>query len=219
MSRRTAALAAGAALVAAASVGTLAACGTTHHAVVVTSQAAPVGYGMAAYGQNGQCYYIDDPQEARNLIAAGLCQPGWQPYPMPLSWHEEYLNYYNSAAYLNYVPAVYQGGWANQWGPSSSWYQKNKTTIVVVQKNAVYKDPTGKQVPASAIPSSKLNFNTSTKPSLSGGQRTAPQLGGGNARSTAPAPSAPKSVGNLGGGNARSNPPAPKYTPPKVTAR
>lgn len=172
MSRRTTALTVGAALVATASLATLAACGTTHHAVVVTSQpaqAVAAGYGMTAYGQNGQCYYIDDRQEALNLIAAGLCQPGWQPYPMPLSWHEEYLDYYNSPTYLTYVPVSYRSGWLNQWGPRSTWYQQNKTTIVVVQKNAVYKDSSGKPVAATAIPSSKMSFGAGVKPSMSFG--------------------------------------------------
>lgn len=180
MSRRTTALTVGAALVATASLATLAACGTTHHAVVVTSQpAAPAAYSMNAYGQNGQCYYIDSTQEATALIAAGLCQPGWVPTLMPLSWHEEYLDYYNSPAYMTYVPASYRSVWLNQWGPRSTWYQQNKTTIIVVQKNATYKDPSGKPVAASAIPSSRMSFGAGVKPSMSFG-------------SVAPSSSAPK---------------------------
>lgn len=185
MSRRSTALSVSAALFTTATLATLAACGTTHRHVVVTSQ--PAAYSMNAYGQNGQCYYIDDPAEATALIAAGLCQPSWRPYPMPLSWHEEYLDYYNSPAYYNtYVPVSYRSGWANQWGPNSSWYRQNKTTIIVVQKNAVYKDPSGKPIAATAIPSSKMSFGAgvTAKPSFGSvappsADASKPSFGGG----------------------------------------
>lgn len=189
MSRRTTSLTVAAALATTATVAAMAACSPSHHAVVVTSQPAAAGYGMAAYGQNGQCYYIDSPQEATALIAAGLCPAAWVPTLMPLAWHEEYLDYYNSPVYQAYVPASYRPGWSAQWGPSSPWYQSNKTTIVVIQKKAVYKDTSGNTVAATAIPSSKMSFGSGVKPVQSFGS-VAPK----------PAPSADKSKASLGGG-------------------
>lgn len=64
----------------------------------------PVSYAPMAYGQNNQCYYLDDPAEAIALQHAGLCGPTgnyWVPTPMPLLWHQMYYPYYSSPAYYN----------------------------------------------------------------------------------------------------------------------
>lgn len=199
MSRRTTVLAVGAALVAAASVSTLAACGGTTHHVAVVQQPAPVAavaYTPNAYGENGFCYYIDDPQEAYSLISSGRCQPGWHPMAMPLAWHETYFDYYASPAYYNtYVPVSYRSGWGNQWGRQSTFYKQNVTVIINNEKKAVYKDNTGKAVAATAIPSAKLSFGSGVKPSISLGSVAPPK-----ADNTPPA-SAPGSTKiSLGGG-------------------
>lgn len=214
MSRRTTALAVGAALVATASTATLAACGNTHHHVVVTSQPAAVSYAPAAYGQNGQCYYLDDPQEALSLIAAGLCQPGWRPTLMPLYWHQEYYSYYASDAYMDaYVPRSYWGSYHTQ---QNNFYTVNKTTIINVQKNAVYKGSNGATVAASALPSSKLSFGAGVKPSMSFGSVAPPK----------PDNSAPSAKISFGGGASAKpsfgssyKPPASAPKPPPVVPR
>lgn len=194
---RTAALVSTTLQIAAYTTVLAAGCGTTHHAVVTTSYA-PAAYGVQA--SNGfDCYYIDDPAEATSMIAAGLCPAGSIPTLMPLAWHEMYYDYYASPAYYNtYVPVRYRTVWVSQ---STSFYNTNKTTIVVVQKNATYKGSNGTTV--KGIPSGGVTFG--------GGNRVAPTMGGGNARTNVtggttggvrPAPS-------MGGGNARNPAPVP----------
>lgn len=177
MSRHTASLAVAAALVSAVSVGTLSACATHHHVVAVTGQpAAPMAYSPPALGANGMCYYLDDPQEAYNLIAAGLCQPGWRPTLMPPAFHAMYADYLASPAYYNnYVPLKYRGRWETQWGSHSDYYVQNRTYIITQEKQAVYKGSNGATVTASAIPSSKLSFGPGVKPSLSLGSVAPPK--------------------------------------------
>ncbi len=171
-----------------------------------------VSYAPAAYGVPGHCYYIDDPAEATALIAAGLCPASWTPTLMPLAWHEEYYNYYASGAYYNtYVPVRYRTVWVSQ---STSFYNTNKTTILVVQKQATYKGSNGKTVTGGSV----SNFAPAKAPSsapLPAGARSSAPLPVGGARSTAPAPSAPKP---LSGGGAR-QPSRNNSAPAKVSAR
>lgn len=203
MTTRHRVLAAGAALCLTGVLAT-SACSTPHHTVVAVPVApAAASYSLAAYGENGHCYYIDDPAEVVSLQQAGLCPSTWTAMIMPLLWHETYYDYYASPAYYNtYVPVRYRTVWVSQ---STSFYNTNKTTILVVHTKGTYKDSTGKTVPAAQIPSAKMTF---AAPTLPGGNRTAPTLPAGNARVT----SAPKPVASnipLPGGNARSSVPAP----------
>lgn len=164
-----------------------------------------VSYAPAAYGVPGHCYYLDDPQEAVNLIQAGLCPSSWVPTLMPLAWHEEYFSYYNSGAYYNtYVPVRYRTGWVSQ---QNTFYTQYKTTIIVVQKQATYKGSNGKTVTGTVNNFAPAKAPTSAP--LPVGARSSAPLPVGGARSTAPAPSAPKP---LSGGGARQQ-------PPKVSAR
>lgn len=209
MSRRTTTLAVGAALVAAASVSTLAACGDTHHHVAQQPVVA-VAYTPQYLGENGMCYYLDDPAEALALIAAGLCQPGWRPTVMPLAFHATYADYLASPAYYNtYPPVQYRAGWTNQWGPKSTFYTQNTTIIINNEKKAVYKDNTGKTVAATAIPSAKPSFGSGVKPSLSLGSVAPPKA------DNVPSAKAPSTKVSLGGGvTAKAPPPSAPKPPP-----
>src|SRR4051794_26586120 len=65
----------------------------------------PVAYRPIAFGENGHCYYAQDPGEALALQRTGLCPPDWTPTVMPAYWHHRYWNYYSSPAYYRvYVP-------------------------------------------------------------------------------------------------------------------
>lgn len=201
-------------LATATAVGLLAAtatgCGTHHHTVVVQTPAAPVAYAPTSMGANGHCYYLDDPQEAYNLIAAGLCQPGWTPMMMPVDFHYAYADYLASPAYYNtYVPVRYRSGWNNQWGTKSTFYTTNITIIHTKEKTATYKGSDGK--PYTGNVTNFTTPKTSTSAPLPAGARSSAPLPVGGARSTAPAP-APSTAKPLSGGGAR-------QSPPKVSAR
>ncbi len=58
-------------------------------------------YRPAAFGENGQCYYVLDPNEVDALIADGLCQPAWRVTPAPAYWVARYAPYYDSPAYYD----------------------------------------------------------------------------------------------------------------------
>jgi len=194
---------------------TATACATHHHVVAVQQPAAASVVGPAAYGQNGQCYYLDDPQEALNLIAAGLCQPGWRPTVMPLDWHYTYADYYASPAYLTYVPLSYRSGWANQWGTKSTFYTTNITIIHNKEKTATYKGSDGKPITGNVTNFATPKAPSSTSAPLPVGARSSAPLPVGGARSTAQntAPAPAPSTKPLPGGGAR------VVTPPKVSAR
>jgi len=51
-----------------------------------------------AYGENGHCYYVNDPSEVISLQQAGLCPRSWTPVIMPVYWHSMYYRYYDSPA-------------------------------------------------------------------------------------------------------------------------
>lgn len=149
----------------------------------------PISYAPAAYGANGQCYYVDDATEAVSLMAAGLCPPTWVPTPMPLAWHEMYYNYYASPAYVVYVPANRRSYYTT----SQVTFQKTYSVqINTASRNATWKGSNGKTVPGSAVNPGKMSFgggNARPAPTLGGAPRTtapAPGFGGGNARTSAP---------------------------------
>ena len=99
-------------------------------------------YQPAAYGQNGQCYYVQSPYEAQQLINQGLCPQGWSPYPMPLYWHEEYDPYYGSQAYANrYVQPAKKAAYL---AAATAFYKSHKTQIDAAVKKAAYKLKNGK---------------------------------------------------------------------------
>jgi hypothetical protein len=114
-------------------------------------------YAPAAYGQNGQCYYLDDPYEAQQLLAAGLCPAGWVPAPMPLSWEEMYFSYYDSPAYYSrYVLVSHRTVYISH---ETAFHTTYASQISAASKSATYKGSNGKTVTGTT---SKMKFSTGT---------------------------------------------------------
>ena len=143
-------------------------CGSSGTGAAVTY--APAAYGVpAAAGHPGYCYWIDYPDEAAALIAAGLCQHGWVPMQAPLSWQQEYYAYYDSPAYYSvYVPTRYRTVYVSR---QTTFYTKYKTTIVVAERSATYKGSNGSTLKGST---SSLKFTS--------GSGSTTRNGGGSAR-------------------------------------
>lgn len=177
---------AAAAVLAAITAGSAAACGTS----------SPVTYQPAAYGANGQCYYDEYPAEAAALLASDACQPGWVPAPMPLAWQLMYYPYYSSPAYYGrYVPAGYRTVYVSH---ETTFRAQHAAAITTASKNAAYKSSSGKTVTGKTVAASKARFG-------SGSVSTA-KIGGGSARSGTgtSVKSGSGSSGRIGGGSARS---------------
>jgi hypothetical protein len=112
-------------------------------------------YAPAAYGQNGQCYYLDDPYEAQQLLAAGLCPAGWVPAPMPLSWEEMYFSYYDSPAYYSrYVLVSHRTVYLSH---EAAFHTTYASQISAASKSATYKGSNGKTVTGTTA---KMKFST-----------------------------------------------------------
>jgi hypothetical protein len=174
--KRTAAAAAVTAITAAA----LAGCSST---------AEPLTYAPAAYGVAGHCYYVDDPAEALALRAAGLCPASWAPALMPVSWHEEYWDYYDSPAYYDtYVPARVRTVYVHR---EASFGKTYKAAITVQSKKATYKSSAGTVVKGTKL-TGKTRFGSGTSFGTS-------KYGGGSLRSSGSSKS-----GSTGSGSSRS---------------
>ena len=196
--RLSASLGAAAIAVAATAALTLTGCVHQHHAAPVD-----VSYSMVAYGENGHCYYIDDPTEATALLAAGLCQPGWVAYKAPLTWEEEYWAYYSSPAYVTvYVPVRSRTVYTTH---ITTFHTTYSTQITAASKNATYKNSTG----ATVKPTGTLKFSSGGGTVNNGGN-----MRGGASAKPSSAPSKAPSATNLG--NMRGS--APQASPAKKTS-
>lgn len=169
----------------------------------------PIAYRPIAYGENNQCYYVNNPAEVITLQAQGLCQPGWAPTLMPLYWHQRYYPYYSSPAYYNvYVPVASRSVYITS---ERTWGSSNKTAIATASREATYKGSNGKTVPASKIGAAKYG----------GGARFGPEgtkFGGGSARTGTPSqtPSAKTpSSPSVKAPSAPSKPASPSPSPSK----
>ena len=101
-------------------------------------------YEPAAYGQNGQCYYVQNPQEATVLLQDHKCLSGWTPTLMPESWLLMYYAFYSSSFYRNtYVPSSYRSTYSSK---LNSFYSANKTTITQQASKGTYRDSSGQKV-------------------------------------------------------------------------
>jgi hypothetical protein len=122
----------------------------------------PVAYAPVAYGQNSQCYYLDDPQEAIALQHAGLCGPQgnyWVPTLMPLLWHEMYYPYYSSSAYYGtYVVASHRTVFISHQTTFSHTYASE---IKTQSAKAKYKGSNGKTYTGNKI--KKGSFSNGVK--------------------------------------------------------
>lgn len=176
------------------------------------SRPAPVAYAPAAYGEVvngvGHCYYDDDPYEAQQLFAQGLCPAGWVPTPMPLYWHERYYSYYSSPAYYNtYVIASHRTVYVTH---ETTFRTTYSSQITAQAKTATWKGSNGKTVSGSKVNTAKMKFSTGSgstgqvgSGNLRGGTTGGSGGSGGVKVGSSPAkPPAPK-AGSVGGGNLR----------------
>ena len=109
----------------------------------------PLTYAPAAYGQNGQCYYVSSPAEAVALRQAGLCPRSWIAAPMPLSWEEAYYAYYDSPAYYDtYVPVRYRTVYISH---ETTFGRTYHSRIVTLSRSATYRSSSGGTVKGSAV--------------------------------------------------------------------
>lgn len=156
------------------------------------SHSAPVSYAPAAYGTNGQCFYDDDPYEAQQLLAAGLCPAGWVPTPMPLYWHEEYYSYYSSPSYYNrYVLVSHRTVYVTH---ETTFHTTYSSQISTASAKATYKGSNGKTVTGTTA---KMRFST--------GSGSTGKVGGGSLRAGTSGGSSGGSSGGAGSGTGKSS--------------
>lgn len=197
----------------------------------VPVQSAASYYTPSSYGEAGHCYYRYYPEEAQNLINAGLCPQNWVPYPMPLAWYHTYYWYYSSPAFYGlYVPSAYRSTYISQ---TTTYYNSNQRNVSDASRNAQYKDDKGNTVRGSDVENNvKAGKSNATAPSSGNARSSAPSSG--NARDSAPASGnarpnnsssqsapaakpaeAPKPPASApSSGNARPSNPAPAAAPP-----
>lgn len=78
-------------------------------------------------GENGHCYYWDDPYEARALAAAGQCPANWSPAPAPPYWRARYSSYYEDQDYYGrYVPKSRRAQFVHV---THQWVDSNQTLV------------------------------------------------------------------------------------------
>lgn len=163
---------------------TLAACGALNGA-----GGQPLSYAPADYGVTGHCYWAGSAAEAAALQDAGLCPRSWAPTPMPLAWHEEYWDYYDSSAYVDtYVPARARTVYVRT---EATFGRVNRAAITTRSRQATYRSSSGTLVNGTAV-TAKTRFG----PGKSFGS-TGKKYGGGSLRPGSPPaassrPSSPK---------------------------
>lgn len=169
------------AAVAAVLVVALAACG---------SGSGDVTYAPAAYGQDGHCYYVDSPDEATALLAAGLCPAGWVAYPAPLAWQEAYYSYYSSPSYYNrFVLVSHRTVYVTH---ETTFHTTYFSQISTASAKATYKGSNGKTVTGTTA---KMKFST--------GSGSTGNVGGGSLRAGTSGGSSGGSSGGTGSGGSK----------------
>jgi hypothetical protein len=142
-------------------VSTLAACGGGDN----------VSYRPAAYGENGHCYYVEDPSEVYGLERDGYCHRDWTPMLMPLYWHMMYAPYYSSPAYYGrFVPRQSRTVFISH---QTTFVNSHQSEIKSAVKTATYQGSNGKKVSGSTF---------GTRTFTGGGSRGG--FGGGSNRKT-----------------------------------
>jgi hypothetical protein len=165
----------------------------------------PVTYAPAAYGVPGHCYYVDSPAEALALESAGLCPRSWAPTLMPLAWHEEYWDYYDSPVYYTrYVPVSTRTVYVHQQATFGHTYH---SAILTRSRTATYRSSSGTVVKGSQV-TGKTRFGSGTSFGTSGAKYGGGSLRGGTlSRSGSSSSSSSHSSshsGGFGGGSLRS---------------
>lgn len=117
-------------------------------------------YRPAAFGENGQCYYVQDKSEADAMIADGSCDRSWAATPMPAYWLFMYAPFYHSPAYYDqYVPSHRRNTFISR---TNAW-EKNPTNIKQIdaaKSRATWKNSEGKTVAGTRINYTKAGFGS-----------------------------------------------------------
>jgi hypothetical protein len=166
-------------------------------------------YAPAAYGQNGQCYYVDSPAEAIALQNAGLCPRTWVPTLMPMAWHEMYYGFYDSPGYYNvYVPSRYRTVYVHH---EVSFGRSYKSSISHLASRGTYKSSSGSTVTGKTILKGKSTFGSGTSFGTSGSKygsgslRSGTRSGSGSTGGYTSRTSTRSGGSSFGGGGLRSS--------------
>jgi hypothetical protein len=118
-------------------------------------------YRPTAFGENSQCYYVNDPAEAIMLQQQGFCDTNWRPVMAPTYWTARYAPYYSSAEYRDYyVPANKRGFYKVYF---VDFERTNSTLIKSEQSKAQYKDNKGKVVDGNTVPRGQFGGGVRSK--------------------------------------------------------
>lgn len=118
-------------------------------------------YRPSAFGENSQCYYINDPAEAVMLQAQGFCDASWHPMMAPTYWQARYSPYYESAEYRDYyVPANRRAAYTTYF---VDFDRTNASMIRTEQSKAQYKDNKGTVVDGTKVDRSKFGGGVRSK--------------------------------------------------------
>lgn len=121
----------------------------------------PNYYRPAAFGENSQCYYVNDPAEAVALQAQGFCDPTWRPVMAPTYWQARYAPYYESAEYRDYyVPANRRATYTAYF---VSFDKTHASEIRSEQSKAQYKDNKGTTVDGNKVPRGQFGGGVRSK--------------------------------------------------------
>ena len=118
-------------------------------------------YRPTAFGENSQCYYINDPAEVVQLQAQGFCDSSWRPTMAPTYWQARYAPYYESAEYRDYY--VPQNRRAAYTAYFVSFDRTNASLIKSEQSKAQYKDNKGKTVDGNTVPRGQFGGGVRSK--------------------------------------------------------
>ena len=131
-------------------IGLGAGCSSHPAPVAPVAPVADVAYAPSVYGENGACYYVNDPQEVVALQQAGYCQPTWRPMVMPPTWLYMYAAFYTSPAYYGvYVPVGSRVTYQNTY--NTTWTTQHRTEIDRSSSNAKWKGTDGKDYPGDKV--------------------------------------------------------------------
>jgi len=155
-----------------------------------SGQAAAVSYQPASFGVRVtggfDCYYVLDRGEVADLVTAGLCPAGSIPTLIPAAYLEEYWGYYDSSAYLVYVPS---GSRTRYTSYEATFLHRYSTQISTLSRKAVYKGSNGSTVTGTSGSAAVHGGGNARGCSLGmtvlsdkSGGTTATTHGGGNAR-------------------------------------
>lgn len=118
-------------------------------------------YRPSAFGENSQCYYVNDPAEAIMLQQQGFCDSSWRPAMAPTYWQARYQPYYSSAEYRDYyVPANRRAAYTTYF---VTFERTNSKLIQSEQSKAQYKDNNGKVVDGNKVPRGQFGGGVRSK--------------------------------------------------------